>query len=64
MAKSMRFNVSCDLLVPVLVSIEAESWENAEEKLYDLKKNYLLSYANKEEDAIGILEGSVDICAE
>ena len=50
-----KFNVSADLLVPVLVEIEAEDEIEAEEKFYEMPKVELLRLANSE-------ESSLDIC--
>ena len=55
------YNVSVDLLVPVLLEIEATSVEEAEAKLHEKTKKELLELANTEEGAIGLLESSIDI---
>lgn len=56
-----KFNVSCDLLVPVLVEIEAENEEAAELQVLEMSKRRLLQLANTEEDAIGVLEDSLTV---
>lgn len=55
------YNVSVDLLVPVLLEIEAESEEDAETKLYARKKKELLTLANTEEESIGLVESSITV---
>lgn len=55
------FNVSVDLLVPVLLEIEAANEEEAEEKLYEKTKKELLALANTEEASIGLMEQSIDV---
>ncbi len=54
----MRFTVSCDLLVPVLLEIQAESEDAAIDALYDMPKRKLLALADTEEGAMAIVEGS------
>ena len=53
-----KFNISCDLLVPVLLEIEADNIEIALDLLHEMPKTTLLKQANTEESALGILEGS------
>lgn len=55
------YNVSVDLLVPVLLEIEAANEEEAEAKLYEKTKKELLQLANTEEGSVGLLESSIDI---
>ena len=56
-----KFNVSADLLVPVLLEIEADSEEEALDRLHGMSRVELLKLANTEEGSIGILEGSEDV---
>jgi hypothetical protein len=56
-----KFTVSCDLLVPVLLEIEAASEEAAVDALYDWRKADLLKLANTEEDAVAIVDESIDV---
>ncbi len=49
-----KFNVSADLLVPVVVEVEADTEDEALEKFDSMSKRELLRLANTEEDAIGI----------
>jgi hypothetical protein len=54
----MRYNVSADLLIPVLVEIEADSEEDAIDKLHEMDRGELFKLANTEPSGIDILEGS------
>ena len=56
-----KFNVSCDLLIPVVLEIEAAGEDAAINKLYEMSRCELLRLANTEEGCIAILEGSESI---
>jgi hypothetical protein len=51
-----KYTVSADLIVPVLLEIEAESEDEALDKLHEMSRQELLGLADK--DAIGIIDGS------
>lgn len=56
-----KFTVSCDLLVPVILEIEADDCDSAADKLYGMPKRELLGLANTEESSLGIVDGSETI---
>lgn len=58
-----RFTVSCDLLVPVLLEIEAQSEESAIDVLHEMRRSDLLKLADTSDSAIGIVNGS-ETCEE
>lgn len=53
-----KFTTTVDLLVPVLLEIEAADEDAALLKLHEMPKRELLRLANTEEASIGILDGS------
>lgn len=53
-----KFTVSCDLLVPVLLEIEADDEDHAIDRLHEMSRRNLLALANTEESALGIVDGS------
>lgn len=56
-----KYNVSCDIALPVVLEIEADSEEAALDKLFEMDRKELLRLANTEPSGISILEGSEDI---
>jgi len=56
-----KFNVSCDLLVPVLLEIEAKDEDEAELKVLEMRRSELLKLANTEDQAIGISIDGVSV---
>lgn len=59
-----RYNVSVDLLVPVLLEVEADNEDAALDKVFDMPKRELLKLANTENDSIGIINEDVSPGAE
>lgn len=55
------FNVSVDLMIPVLLEIKARDADGAIEKLYSMPKRRLLKLANVDEAAIDLIEDSIDV---
>jgi hypothetical protein len=56
-----KFNVSCDLRVPVLLEIEAISEYDAYSKLFDISIAELMKSANTTNDSIEIDQVSIRI---
>lgn len=50
----MKYVVSADLYIPVLVQVDAKNEDEAELKVMEMDRKYLLYIANAENDAIGI----------
>lgn len=56
-----KYTVSCDIVLPVVLEIEADNEEAALDKLHEMDRAELLRLANTEASGIGIFEGSEDI---
>jgi hypothetical protein len=61
MTKTSNFNVSVELVVPVLLEIETDTADRAIAKFYQIPLQELLHFGVTEEDALGIVDGSVHV---